>query len=69
MSGKQITHRYTLLNMLQARTAASSKNAVSANIKHSIDTSIKHPISGLSTPMVKGCIYIMLDIAETAFSY
>ena len=34
------------------------------------DTSIKHTISDKSTPMVKGCMYIiMFDMVETAFSY
>ena len=36
--------------------AIQSKNTVRTNIKHYKDTSIKHPISGQSTPMVKGCM-------------
>ncbi len=33
-------------------------------ISNIIDTSIKHPISGQSTPMVKGCMDIgMVEIA------
>ena len=31
-----------------------------------IDTSIKRAISGQSTPMVKGCIDIMLDMVDTS---
>ena len=40
------------------KSAPPSTNAVSANIKHSIDTSIKHLISGQSTTVLKGCLYI-----------
>ena len=47
-------------------SAAPSKNAVSANIKHS--SSIKHQISGLSTTVVKGCMY-MFDMVDNTFSY
>ena len=45
------------------------KKAVSANIKHSRYTSIKHPISGESTTVAKGCMYIMFDIVDTVFNY
>ena len=27
-----------------------------------VDTSIKHPISGQSTTVVRGCMYIMFDM-------
>ncbi len=47
--------------------AIPSKNAVSANIKHSIYL-IKHSISGQSTTVVKGCMY-MFDMVDTTFSY
>ncbi len=50
-------------------SALQSKNAVCANITHSIDTSIKHQISGQSTSMLKGYMYIMFDMVDTAFSY
>ncbi len=36
---------------------------------HIIDTSIKNPISGQSSPMVKGCVDIMCDIVDAAFRY
>ncbi len=38
-------------------------------ISNIIDTSIKHQISGQSTPMVKRCMDIMVDMVDTAFSY
>ncbi len=38
-------------------------------ISEIIDTSIKRAISGQSTLMVKGCIDIMFDKVDTAFSY
>ncbi len=50
-------------------SALPSKNAVSAKIKHIVDTSIKHAISGQSTTVVKGCMYIMFDMVDTVFSY
>ena len=34
-----------------------------------IDTSIKSPISGQSTPMLKGCIDHIFDMVDTAFTY
>ncbi len=34
-----------------------------------VDTSIKHPISGQSTTMVIGCMYIKFDMVDTAFSH
>ena len=46
-----------------------SKNAVCANVKHNRYFHIKHPISGKSTPMVKGCLDIMFDVVVTTFSY
>ena len=50
-------------------SAAPSKNAVSANIKHKVvDTSIKRQISVQSTAVVKGCMRIMFDMVDTAFS-
>ncbi len=38
-------------------------------IKTYKDTSIKHPLSAQSTTVVKGCMYIMFDMVDTAFSY
>ena len=53
------------------KSAVPSKNAVSVglSIKHigQVDTSIKHPISGQFTAVVKGCIYICLNMVDTAF--
>ena len=43
--------------------------------KHSIckyktvDTSIEHSNSGQSTTAVKGCMYVVFDMEDTAFSY
>ncbi len=34
-----------------------------------VDTSIKHQISGQSTTVVKGCMYIMFAMVDTPFSY
>ncbi len=49
--------------------AVPSKNAVSANIKHSRLPLMKHPISGQSTTVVKGNLYLhMFDTVDTAFS-
>ena len=50
-------------------SAPPSKNAVSANIKDSVRHFHKCQISGQSTTVVKGCIYIMFDMVYTAFSY
>ncbi len=48
-------------DLLILYSAVPSKNAVSAKIKYIVlDTSIKHLISGQSTAVVKGCIYICL---------
>ncbi len=33
-----------------------------------VDTSNEHPISGQSTAVVKGCMY-MFDIVDTTFNY
>ena len=33
-----------------------------------VDISIKHPISGESTPILKGCMY-MFDMVDIPFSY
>ena len=38
-------------------------------IKNIVDTAIKHQISGQSTSIPKGCMYIMFDIVDTAFSF
>ena len=51
-----------------AYSAVPSKNVVSANI-NILDTSIKHQISGKSTTVVKGCMYIMFKMVDTAFIY
>ncbi len=45
-----------------------SKNAVSANI-NIVDTSIKRQIHGWSITVKQGCMYIMFDMVDTAFSY
>ncbi len=37
-------------------------------LKNMVDTSIKHPISGQSSTVVKGCVYILFDMVDTAFS-
>ncbi len=34
-----------------------------------VDTSIKRQISSQSTNGVKGCMYIMFNVVDTAFSY
>ena len=51
------------------KTAPQSKNTVMCKYKTLADTSIKHHISGLSTFILKGCIYIMFDVLDTPFSY
>ncbi len=33
-----------------------------------VDTSIKRQISGQSTTVVKGCMYIMFNVVDTVFS-
>ncbi len=38
-------------------------------ISNIVDTSIKHQISGQSTTVVKGCMYIMFDMVDTVFRY
>ena len=43
-----------------------SKNAVCAN---KVDTSIKRQISSQSAFMIKGCMYYMFHVVDTAFSY
>ncbi len=49
------------------KPAPQSKNAVSIDIKY--NTSSKHQISGQSTSILKGCMYIMFYIVDTPFSY
>ena len=34
-----------------------------------VDPSIKHPISVESITVVKGCMYILIDLVDTVFSY
>ncbi len=56
------------MNNIMANSAVPSKNAVSANIKHS---RYFHYTSNFfqSTTVVKGCMYIMFNVVDTAFSY
>ncbi len=63
-------HQFWSLSCFQHHIAfcPQSKNAVYANI-NIVDTSIKRQISDQSTTVVKGCMYIMFDMADTAFSY
>ncbi len=49
------------LESLVSPSAIPSNNAVSANIKDAI--------SGQSTAMAKGCIYVCFDMVDTTFSY
>ncbi len=52
------------------KSAPPSKNTVLLYMYINIvDTSIKHPISGQSTTVVKGCMYIMFDMVDIVFSY
>ncbi len=39
------------------------------HISNIIDTAIKHSLSGQATPVVEGCMNIMFDMVDTAFTY
>ncbi len=71
MMKQTLTSNEPIITILryELTTAVPSKNAVSANIKHSIDTPSTRQISGQSTTVVKGCMHIMFDIVDTAFSF
>ncbi len=57
------------INDYNVNTVALPPQVKTQYLQNIVDTSIEHWNSGQSITVVKGCMYIMFNVVDTAFSY